>query len=101
MVECQPSKLDAWVRFPSPAPKTQCRLSFFIVFFVDIELLKELIKKLCNQEPLDDKYRDHNLSGDMKKFRECHILPNWLLIYQIGSGIIVFDRTGTHSDLFE
>ena len=67
----------------------------------NVDLLKEVIKKLCNQEILDEKYRDHSLSGNMKSFRECHILPDWLLIYQIVNGIIVFDRTGTHSDLFE
>jgi mRNA interferase YafQ len=40
------------------------------------------------------------LSGNYKGYRECHIKPDWLLIYQIGNSIIVFERTGSHSDLF-
>lgn len=67
---------------------------------LDIELLKEIIKKLCLEEKLPDKNRDHSLSGNWSGCRECHILPDWLLIYQIGNGIIVFERTGTHSDLY-
>ena len=68
---------------------------------LDIELLKNVIRKLCLEEPLPLKNKDHNLSGDWSGCRECHILPDWLLIYQIGNGIIVFERTGTHSDLFK
>ena len=68
---------------------------------LDIELLKDIIKKLCLEEPLPAKNKDHNLSGDWSGCRECHILPDWLLIYQTGNGIIVFERTGTHSDLFK
>lgn len=67
---------------------------------LDIELLKEIIKKLCVEEPLPVKNKEHNLSGAWSGYRECHIAPDWLLIYQIGNGIIVFERTGTHSDLF-
>ena len=67
----------------------------------DIDLLKDVIKKLCLEEPLPAKNRDHNLSGDWSGCRECHISPDWLLIYQVGNGIIVFERTGTHSDLFK
>lgn len=65
-----------------------------------IELLKDVIKKLCNEETLPDKNRDHELSGEWKGCRECHIQPDWLLIYEVGNGIIVFERTGSHSDLF-
>ena len=68
---------------------------------LDIELLKNVIKKLCLEETLHAKNKDHNLSGDWSGCRECHISPDWLLIYQIGNGIIVFERTGTHSDLFK
>ena len=68
---------------------------------LDIELLKNVIKKLCLEETLPAKNKDHNLSGDWSGCRECHISPDWLLIYQIGNGIIVFERTGTHSDLFK
>ena len=68
---------------------------------LDIDLLKDIIKKLCLEEPLPSKNKDHNLSGNWSGCRECHISPDWLLIYQIGNGIIVFERTGTHSDLFK
>lgn len=68
---------------------------------LDIELLKDIIKKLCFEEPLPAKNKDHNLSGDWSGCRECHISPDWLLIYQVGNGIIVFERTGSHSDLFK
>lgn len=67
---------------------------------LDIELLKDVIRKLCCEEPLSEKHKDHNLSGEWSGSRECHIMPDWLLIYQVGNGIIVFERTGTHSDLF-
>lgn len=67
---------------------------------LDIELIKEIITKLCNEEGLPTKNHDHNLSGKWVGCRECHIAPDWLLIYQIGNGIIVFERTGSHSDLF-
>lgn len=67
---------------------------------LDIELLKNVINKLCLEEPLHTKNKDHNLSGDWAGCRECHITPDWLLIYQVGNGIIVFERTGSHSDLF-
>lgn len=68
---------------------------------LDIDLLKEIIKMLCLEEPLPAKNKDHNLSGDWSGCRECHISSDWILIYQIGNGIIVFERTGTHSDLFK
>ena len=66
----------------------------------DISLLDEIIVKLINEIPLEAKHKDHPLSGNYANCRECHIKPDWLLIYQIGDGIIVFERTGTHSDLF-
>lgn len=66
----------------------------------DIEILKEIINLLCMEIPLPEKNKDHLLYGNWTGYRECHILPDWLLIYQIGNGIIVFERTGTHSDLF-
>ena len=68
-----------------------------------IELLDEIIFKLANGETLDEKHRDHNLTGNWSGFRECHILPDWLLIYKVDHGVLVLTltRTGTHSDLFE
>ena len=67
-----------------------------------IELLTDVIKKLANGEVLDPKYKDHQLSGNFGFYRECHIQPDWLLIYQIdGNELILYlTRTGTHSDLF-
>ena len=62
----------------------------------------EVIEILANGGKLDAKYRDHNLSGNYKCTRECHIEPDWLLIYEIKEDILVLmlSRTGTHSDLF-
>lgn len=68
---------------------------------LDMELIKDVIRKLCIEENLPERYKDHNLLGKWSSFRECHILPDWLLIYKIKNNTIVFERTGTHSDLFE
>ena len=68
----------------------------------DLKLLAKIINKLSDSEVLSEKYRDHYLTGDYKGFRECHIQPDWLLIYKIEKNILVLtlSRTGTHSDLF-
>ena len=68
----------------------------------DIALLTEIIKKLAAGEALPAKNKDHNLSGDYIGCRECHITPDWLLIYEIADDelILYLTRTGTHSDLF-
>ena len=68
----------------------------------DISLLTDIIKKLAGGETLLAKYKDHNLTGDYIGCRECHITPDWLLIYEISDGdlILYLTRTGTHSDLF-
>ena len=68
----------------------------------DLDLLNAVVEKLASGIPLDEKYRDHSLTGNYVGFRECHILPDWLLIYRIDeSEIILFlSRTGTHSDVF-
>lgn len=66
----------------------------------DIALIDDVITDLVNEIPLDEKHKDHILVGDYEGCRECHVKPDWLLIYQIGNGTIVFERTGTHSDLF-
>lgn len=67
-----------------------------------IELLTDVIKKLANGEVLEPKYKDHPLSGNFGFYRECHITPDWLLIYEIDGEqlILLLSRTGTHSDLF-
>ncbi len=68
----------------------------------DMNKIKNVIEKLANGEILEAKYRDHLLTGDYGGFRECHIQPNWLLVYQIDNGqlVLFLARTGTHSDLF-
>ena len=68
----------------------------------NIDLLDEIIQTLREQKPLDPKYRDHALTGDYAGFRECHIQPDWLLIYLIDGKKLVLttSRTGTHSELF-
>ncbi len=70
---------------------------------LDMALLDEVILKLLKQETLDAKHHDHNLVGNFGGFRECHILPDWLLLYKIESNklILTAARTGTHSDLFK
>jgi mRNA interferase YafQ len=57
--------------------------------------------KLTNEESLDPKFRNHKLTGDYKDHWECHIEPDWLLIYRLTKTEIIFERTGSHSDLFK
>ena len=66
------------------------------------EASTDIIKKLAAGEPLPEKNRDHQLSGDYAGCRECHITPDWLLIYEVdGDELILYlTRTGSHSDLF-
>lgn len=68
----------------------------------DISLLTDVIRKLADGEQLPEKNRDHGLNGDYANCRECHITPDWLLVYEIDNGelILYLTRTGTHSDLF-
>jgi mRNA interferase YafQ len=68
----------------------------------DMSLLDMVIQTLLEENPLDLKHRDHPLSGDYTGFRECHVQPDWLLIYTVDKGQLVLtaSRTGTHSDLF-
>lgn len=67
----------------------------------DPELLKFVISSLANGEKLAENQVDHSLAGGYKGFRECHIDPDWLLIYELTSAELVLVRTGTHADLFE
>lgn len=64
------------------------------------ENIKSVIHKLIAEIPLDQKHRDHLLIGNFKDRRECHIAPDWLLIYRLDQDRIIFERTGTHADLF-
>ena len=65
--------------------------------------LKKIIETLASEKALEPKHRDHALSGNYAMFRECHILPDWLLIYRIDNNELelLAYRTGTHSDLFQ
>jgi len=65
----------------------------------DLEKLKMVLETLMKEE-LAQKYRDHVLVGQYKGTRECHIEPDWLLIYESAESEIVLIRTGSHSDLF-
>lgn len=66
----------------------------------NIELLKSVVAILAIPDILPPQNRDHNLSGDHAGRRECHITPDWLLIYEIDGNDLYLERTGTHSDLF-
>ena len=69
---------------------------------LDLELLKTVVNTLASGQKLDRQYRDHDLTGEYAGFRECHMQPDWLLVYRIEQEeleLFLF-RTGTHSDLF-
>lgn len=68
----------------------------------DLQLLSDIVDTLALGLPLDEKYKDHKLIGNYQGCRECHITPDWLLIYEITEEelILYLTRTGTHSDLF-
>lgn len=68
----------------------------------DTRLLEQVIELLAEQKPLPEKFRDHDLTGNYKGCRECHIQPDWLLVYEVNNDelILYLIRTGTHSDLF-
>lgn len=68
-----------------------------------MELLKNIVITLANGEKLPNENRDHELKGDHRGYRECHIQPDWLLVYKIKDDILILtlSETGTHSDLFK
>ncbi|SFG71030.1 mRNA interferase YafQ [Desulfotomaculum arcticum] len=68
----------------------------------DLRLLTAVIQTLAAGAPLAEKHKDHALSGVWSKHRECHVTPDWLLIYKLENDILVLTltRTGTHNDLF-
>jgi len=69
----------------------------------DIESLQSIMKKIEHEEKLDPQLKDHNLLGKWNEHRELHLEPDWLLIYKIlaNEKVVIFVRTGTHSDLFD
>lgn len=85
-------------------PTTQFKKDFKLAMkrSMKIELLEEVIAMLAMGETLPDKHKDHALTGNWVGHHECHILPDWLLIYRIEDEVLVLTlaRTGTHSDLF-
>ena len=88
------------------------KISFTKQYLKDLELMKRrnlpkseldaVVKLLSEEKPLPKKYKDHPLKGNFRGYRECHIRPDWLLMYKIDKQILtlVLVRTGTHSDLF-
>ncbi|MDR2954393.1 MAG: type II toxin-antitoxin system YafQ family toxin [Prevotella sp.] len=69
----------------------------------NLSLINEVVDSLLLGDVLMDKYKDHALSGRWIGYRECHILPDWLLIYRIEEDILILTltRTGSHSELFD
>ena len=63
--------------------------------------IKTVMTGLVEEELLAESYRDHALAGSFKDRRECHIEPDWLLVYKLAGDEIIFERTATHADLFE
>ncbi|MEX0662399.1 MAG: type II toxin-antitoxin system YafQ family toxin [Balneolaceae bacterium] len=80
-------------RFKKDVKKIKKRGKSFDVF-------KQVIQKLANDDQLEQGFRDHKLKGDYVGTRECHVEPDWLLIYEENDAELILIRTGTHSDLF-
>ena len=66
----------------------------------DLEKLKGVINHLVASETLPERYKDHALSGNWVGWRDCHIEPVWLLLYQVTDEALILGRTGTHADLY-
>ncbi len=67
----------------------------------NLDKLKKVIEKLVEGKGLESKYHDHILQGKYSSVRECHIEPDWLLLYQLSKTSLILISTGTHTDLFE
>ncbi len=69
----------------------------------NMSLLDNIVMRLANDEKLDAKHKDHQLKGDKKSYRDCHVKYDWILIYKIDKGILtlILSETGTHSDLLD
>ena len=70
---------------------------------LDLDKLRRAVELLSNDQPLPEPLRDHALMGNFAGHRECHLAPDWLLIYQICENVLVLEltRTGSHADLLE
>ena len=88
------------MRIPVYTNRFEKDLKLMIKRGSDPESIKSIIRMLIDEMPLERKHRDHLLIGNFKDRRECHIEPNWLLIYRLEENSIIFERTGTHADLF-
>jgi mRNA interferase YafQ len=93
--EPEPRNVVATKRFDKDAKRVRKRGN-------DMARLLAVVDALRNRRPLTDRHRDHALSGDWQGWRDCHIEPDWLLIYRVDdeAGELILGRTGTHSDLF-
>lgn len=69
--------------------------------YKDLAKLQAIIEILVDEKPLDPQYKDHQLIGDWKNHRECHIESDWLLIYRVSDTNLYLERTGSHSELFK
>ena len=67
----------------------------------NLEKLFDAVSILANGDKLDESYHDHDLTGNYAGTRECHIEPDWLLIYKVSGNVVRFERTGRHADLFD
>ena len=67
----------------------------------DLDQLWAVVEKLLSKQPLETRHRPHRLSGRWSRFWECHIGPDWLLIWDQQDDVLVLVRTGTHTDLFD
>jgi len=88
------------MRTPVYTNRFEKDLKLMIKRGLDPESIKAVIRMLIDEISLERKHRDHLLIGNFKDRRECHIEPNWLLIYRLEENSIIFERTGTHADLF-
>jgi mRNA interferase YafQ len=66
----------------------------------DIDKLKDVVGLIIKDQPLSERHRDHGLGGKWSGSRDCHIEPDWVLIYRVDGDALYLERTGTHSDLF-
>jgi len=66
----------------------------------DIETLRDVITMLAGGRKLPEKYKDHSLRGEWNHHRDCHIKPDWILIYRIDGNTLILERMGSHSELF-
>ena len=67
----------------------------------DMEKFTTVVVALCSRQPLEASLKDHPLKGDWKDWRDCHVAPDWIIIYRSTDDELILARTGTHADLFE